>query len=135
LIAQLDDEKAAMWYLKAAEQGHGQAQYALGQMYRFGQGVQRDSTEAAAWLKKTAYQGHAPAQRLLGTMYLSGEGVAIDYEEAYFLLSLVSACNIYVQERKWEEKERDAAAARLSPEKLANLQARSVKWLAEHQHE
>ncbi len=37
-----DYAQAAKWYRKAAEQGHAYAQFNLGYMYRFGQGVPQD---------------------------------------------------------------------------------------------
>lgn len=39
-----------MWYRRAAEQGNGPAQYALGLLYDRGQGVPRDIVEASKWL-------------------------------------------------------------------------------------
>ena len=49
-----DDAEAANWCRKEAEQGHGDAQYNLGQMYRLGQGVPRDHGEASKWLRRAA---------------------------------------------------------------------------------
>ena len=61
-----DEEQAAQWYLKAAAQGHGTAQFHLGLMYGQGRGVSRNETAAVLWLRKSAELGHAGAQYHLG---------------------------------------------------------------------
>ena len=65
-----------------AEQGDAQAQFLLGRMYRFGNGVAQDDVEAERLFRLSAEQGHARAQNYLGFMYSNGEGVARDDEEA-----------------------------------------------------
>ena len=70
--------QAAAWYRKAAEQGHVEAQAALGVMYATGDGVGEDHTEAAAWFRKAADQGHPDAQMFLGAAYVTGRGVPQD---------------------------------------------------------
>ena len=70
-----DGKQAAGWYLKAAGQGDGLAQSALGEMYEDGEeGVQRDEAAAADWYRKAAEQGIARAQNFLGGMYFDGRG-------------------------------------------------------------
>ena len=49
-------------YLKAAEQGHAMAQYSLGSMFYFGQGIPKDDINAYAWLGIAAAGGFEPAQ-------------------------------------------------------------------------
>ena len=58
------DAQAALWFPKAAEQGHVGAQCNLGVLYDEGQGVPQNHTQAAAWYRKAAEQG-------LGPMYSS----------------------------------------------------------------
>ena len=65
-----------------AEQGNLFAQYDLGQMYRYGDGVPQNYKEAAKWYRLAAEQGHFYAQSDLGWMYFDGEGVPQDDEEA-----------------------------------------------------
>jgi len=43
----------------AAEQGKADAQYSLGLMYEFGNGVPQSSKEAAKWYRKAATQEKA----------------------------------------------------------------------------
>jgi uncharacterized protein len=66
--------EAAYWFRKAAEQGHAVAQFNLGVMLQYGQGVAKDDTEAAQWYRQAAEQGHAHAQCALGAMLLTGTG-------------------------------------------------------------
>jgi TPR repeat protein len=61
-----DNEEAAKWYLKAAEQGHADAQYKLAGCYENGWGVDEDGEAAAEWYMKAAEQGHADAQYEIG---------------------------------------------------------------------
>ncbi|MEO6529027.1 MAG: sel1 repeat family protein, partial [Gemmatimonadaceae bacterium] len=53
------------WYLKAADRGHAESQYALGMLYANGEGVSRSDGEAAKWLKKAAAQGNDRARQEL----------------------------------------------------------------------
>ena len=59
-----------------------EAQYTLGEMYYFGEGVQKTFEGASKWYRLAADQGHAGAQYKLGSMYCGGEGVKQSYEEA-----------------------------------------------------
>ena len=54
-------EKAAEWFLKAAEQGFARAQCKLGLMYENGTGVERSYKKAREWYLKAAEQGFADA--------------------------------------------------------------------------
>ena len=65
-----------------AEQGDATAQFNLGVMYNFGQGVPQDYQEAVRWYRLAAEQGYAHAQFNLGSMYANGQGVLQDYGEA-----------------------------------------------------
>ena len=60
-----DDAQAARWFRKAAEQGHVDAQYMLGDCYCYGKGVPLDEDEAEKWFRKAAEQGHTLAQDML----------------------------------------------------------------------
>ena len=55
------EEADVYWYRKAAEQGQKEAQYTLGQYYRFGHGVKKDSKKAMYWFGKAAELGHERA--------------------------------------------------------------------------
>ena len=58
------------------------AQFSLGYMYTYGEGVLEDHVEAVKWLRKAAEQSHVEAQFSLGVMYSTGRGVSKDDAEA-----------------------------------------------------
>ena len=78
--------EAVKWYLKAAEQGYGDAQflYRLGTFYEEGRGVERNMPEAVKWYLKAAEQQRYNAELYykLGTFYEKGYGVEKDRDEA-----------------------------------------------------
>jgi len=73
---------AASTMRKAAEQNLGMAQHALGVMYLFGEGVDKDGDEAVRWLKSAGQSGLAGAWSTLGMMYMEGQGVEKNAELA-----------------------------------------------------
>ena len=75
-------EKAAEWYLKAAEQGNVDAQERLGRMYSSGYGVAKSHEKSAEWYRKAAEQGSVHAQSILVVMYQTGYGVVSSLEHA-----------------------------------------------------
>ena len=70
-------------FLQSAKEGHASAQYSLGFLYDYGEGVQQNHSEAAKWYRKAAEQGLARAQFSLGIMYESGTGVPRDLARSY----------------------------------------------------
>ncbi len=77
-----DYGKAFHEWKAAAEQGDILAMRNLGQLYRWGKGVERDLEKAADWYRRAADKGFEPAQLNLAFMYLDGQGVAQDLVEA-----------------------------------------------------
>lgn len=73
-----DYAKARSLWLPLAEQGYVAAQYALGQLYEKGRGVDRDFAEALEWYRKAAEKGHADSQYRLAVGYGYGLGVRKD---------------------------------------------------------
>ena len=61
-----DDEKAELWFRRAAETGHSDARYALAKLLH-GQGRIRD---AISWYEQAAEGGNQFADYLLGKLYL-----------------------------------------------------------------
>ena len=55
-------------FQEAAEQGHSDAQYWLGQAYCLGKGARQDVDEGLRWLLKAAAQGNADAVEALKTL-------------------------------------------------------------------
>ena len=80
-----DQDAAAVWFRRAADQGHADAAYRLGDMYDKGQGVPQDHTEAAKLLRYAADHGHwsaQPAQRDFAVLCFCGRGVPRDHYAA-----------------------------------------------------
>lgn len=76
-VSKASDYAAAYQQLKtAAEQGHPDAQFALGRMYEYGHGVPRSDVEAVRWYRRAAEKGNPEAQFNLGVMYARGLGVS-----------------------------------------------------------
>ena len=65
-----------------AETGHADAQHALGMMYEYGHGVERDDVRAASWYEKAAAQDNSEAQYRLGVFHDNGWGVTRDADLA-----------------------------------------------------
>ncbi len=78
-------------FLRAAEEGHGEAQFLV---FKCSQhlhsvlssvdecGLQIDKTAPIEWLRKSAESGFAEGQRYLGACYENGDGVPQNYTEA-----------------------------------------------------
>ena len=69
-----DYKQAAKYFISSTKKGNADAQFYLGQMYRYGNGVPIDYKKAFDWYKKSAEQGNSAAQFFLGDMYRYGEG-------------------------------------------------------------
>ncbi|MCP5366583.1 MAG: sel1 repeat family protein [Hyphomicrobiales bacterium] len=65
-----------------AEAGDAEAQYWLGDLYRFGLGRPVDFKAALRWQTRAARQGHVMAIYALGYMAEEGQGTARDLEKA-----------------------------------------------------
>ena len=85
LSLQLPDQtEAAKWYEMAAEGGHAEAAYYLGNLYAEGSfRFKRDFRKAADWFRKAANLGHAGAMNNLGYLYDEGLGVKQDRKAAF----------------------------------------------------
>jgi hypothetical protein len=73
-----------LWYLESADQGFANAQFRVGTMYEYGQGVEQNMEKALHWYRKAAEQGNANAQINLGLIYARGQGIKQDYAEAVY---------------------------------------------------
>ena len=73
-------QQAFSMYKEYAEQGDPEAQYDLGLMFYYGEGVSLDLQQAVKWVTESAENGFAYAQLFLGGLYFEGKGVNQDYE-------------------------------------------------------
>lgn len=72
-----DYDKAAYWYLKAAEQNHSGAQNNLGNCYMYGRGVEKNIKEAIKWYRLSASNGDDYGQLSLGDCFRDGHKIQI----------------------------------------------------------
>lgn len=68
--------------ISSAESGDAEAQFALGNRYLDGSGVEQNNFEALRWFTLAAEQGNSNAQYNIAVMYLNGIGVVKDPEQA-----------------------------------------------------
>lgn len=120
-----DYAKAAQYFRKSAQQGNPHSAYSLGNLYINGQGVPQDYATAIYWYRQGAERGDSDSQLALGLNYIEGKGVEKNYSEAYFWLSLSDKAG-----NTNADKPRDEAATHLTPEQLAEQDARAGSWQA-----
>lgn len=77
-----DYSKALKLFQEAAAQGNSEAQYQIGELYDFGQGVDKNPAEAMKWYRQAAENGYAEAQFEIGVRCAQGRDVKKDYAEA-----------------------------------------------------
>ncbi|MDR2463570.1 MAG: hypothetical protein LBD30_07305 [Verrucomicrobiales bacterium] len=82
--------QATGWLLRAARQGHADAQSQLAVCYTFGHGVPQDRDKAIDWLTKAANQGNANARFNLGICYEDGINVKQNHRQAIAWFTKVS---------------------------------------------
>jgi len=71
------------WQHKDAVQGVAEAQFNLGEMYYYGEGVTQDYEKAFKWYEKAAKQGLVEAQLFVAKMSDKGSGVTQDFKKAF----------------------------------------------------
>ena len=74
-------ERAALLLKPLAEQGHADAQYALGYMYHNGLGVPRNYKLSTQWLAISAAKGNEKAMEALRRLSLPGSGTIANNEQ------------------------------------------------------
>ncbi len=101
-------------WLPLAEQGDAKAQFNIGALYDFGEGVLKDDAVAVQWYRLAAAQGDVEAQFNLALMYQYGEGVPQDYMQAYAWFNIAAA-----QGNKNAVNNRDVIQRRMTPAQVA----------------
>lgn len=129
-----DPVLSSKWFLKAAEQGKKESQYAIGAAYSEGIGVKKDWGEAVKWFRKAAEQGHGGAYQALGGAYERGEGVKQSWEESYYwrkILADLVCSNRNVPPFVCDEAKSlaEKSAGHLTPEVKARTNKRAAEWI------
>ena len=78
-----DFERAFDEWDALAQFGNPRAQFGMGLLYSFGQGVETNDVLAMDWFSRAAERGHPGAQLFLAHGYEKGEGVARDHAIAF----------------------------------------------------
>ena len=79
---QENNDLAATWFQRSAEQGHHRAEFFLGECYENGYGVPRDLAKAVAYYTKAHEAGRADGSFALAACYEQGLGVKADRKRA-----------------------------------------------------
>ena len=79
-----DYVRAIYWFRRAAEQGNSGAEFMLGAIYRYGQGVEQNYEQAVYWYRRAAEQRDSGAEFILGISYRRGQGVEQNYGQAAY---------------------------------------------------
>lgn len=74
--------EAATWLQAAANQGNASAEFHLGLLYQFGNGVEKSPATAIRWFQKAANRGSLLAEIQLADAYAAGQGVTQNYHKA-----------------------------------------------------
>ncbi len=122
IILPKDYNNALKWFQAAANQGHAEAQYALGNFKDVPE-VRLNNAEAARWYRLAAEQGHVYAQTQLGLMYQEGEGVPQDYVLGHMWSNLAAS-----QGGKPARENRDILAGKMTPDQIADAQRLAREW-------
>ena len=124
-----DEQKAAYWYGKAAEQGDARAQLALAARYDEGLGVPKDPEAATRWLRAAADQGDPEAQLALALRHAEGRGVAQDRVQAAMWMILADR---YVTTRSDAMALLHRLKEELSETDLAEARRLAADWRLAH---
>lgn len=81
-----DLNAAMIWYRRAAEAGHAEAQHSLASALQ----AERSHAEALAWYEKAAAQDHVPSISSLAALFHAGLGAKQDRKKAFQLWSLAA---------------------------------------------
>ncbi|MDP0498891.1 MAG: tetratricopeptide repeat protein [Verrucomicrobiota bacterium JB022] len=113
-----EPKRAFDWFVRAADQDFGDAQYNLGVMYQMGDGVEQNAKTAVYWYQRAAEQDQANALNNLGYAYSAGFGVEKDeakaveyYEKAAKLGHSTSLFNLAYRYENGQGVQRDVKRA------------------------
>lgn len=122
-VAAKNPAEALKWLELAANQGHADACYKLGILYRTGLGVLQNFETAFQWFELAAKQNHADAQYDIGLMHKNGLSVPVDFVKAYVWLNLAAA-----QGHVGARSARDGVLQVMTAQQVAEGQRVSRDW-------
>ena len=126
-VYETDYEKALKKLRPLAAKGHAAAQYNLGVMHEWGDGVPQNNLLAIKWYRRAAENFHKDAQNNLGAMYSKGEGVKQNFIKALKWF-VISGDNGSEEGRKNIDK----VEKRMTSEQIALARKLARQWMRQH---
>ncbi len=120
--------KAVPVFSRLAKVGHPVAEWLMGNIYFFGQGVPKDYAKAQAMFEASAQQGYFAAFAPTAQMYTQGLGVPADPSKAYYWYNIAAAQLPESAERTQMMDRREEVAAALTPAQIEAAQKRANKF-------
>jgi hypothetical protein len=120
--------KAVPVFARLAGVGHPVAEWLMGNIYFFGQGVPKDYAKAHAMFEASAQQGYFAAFAPTAQMYVQGLGVPADPSKAYYWYNIAAAQLPESAERTQMMDRREEVAAALTPAQIEAAQKRANKF-------
>ncbi|WP_119303462.1 tetratricopeptide repeat protein [Dongia deserti] len=122
--------KAVPVFARLAEIGHPVAQWLMGNIYFFGQGIPKDYAKAQAMFEAAASQGYFAAFAPTAQMYVQGLGVPADPSKAYYWYNIAAAQLPDSAERTDMMDRREGVAAQMTPAQIEAAQKRANNFKA-----
>jgi TPR repeat protein len=112
-------------FARLAEIGHPVAQWLMGNIYFFGQGIPKDYAKAHAMFEASAQQGYFAAFAPTAQMYVQGLGVPAEPAKAYYWYNIAAAQLPDSAERTDMMERRESVAALMTPAQIEAAQKRA----------
>lgn len=120
-----DFPKAVPVFARLAALGHPVAEWLMGNIYFFGQGIPKDYAKAHAMFEAAASQGYFAAFAPTAQMYVQGLGVPADPGKAYYWYNIAAAQLPDSAERTGMMERRESVAASLTRAQIEAAQKRA----------
>jgi TPR repeat protein len=112
-------------FARLAELGHPVAEWLMGNIYFFGQGLPKDYARAHEMFEASALQGYFAAFAPTAQMYLQGLGVPAEPAKAYYWYNIAAAQLPDSAERTDMMKRREDVALQMTPAQVEAAQKRA----------
>jgi TPR repeat protein len=117
--------KAVPVFARLAKLGHPVAEWLMGNIYFFGQGIPKDYGKAHAMFEAAADQGYFAAFAPTAQMYQQGLGIPADLSKSYYWYNIAAGQLPDSAERTDMMKRRESVAAQLTPAQVEAAQKRA----------
>ncbi|RIY41050.1 hypothetical protein CJP73_07840 [Neopusillimonas maritima] len=125
-ITYMDAENALKWYTIAANKGHSDAQWYLGNLYESGKLGREMPVEAFKWYLKSAQAGNPKGISSVADHYFIGAGIPRNYLESYAWYSVEAVIGIT---KNLAREIMDELEEKLGPDHIIRAQNRAVELL------